>query len=197
MKKMKSLMLLIATMLMLTVVFCMNASAAEWTKVPFNENAQYTFDEETAVMVIKGEGKLNGNYFSDACPDHYAPEDDVFGCTCSKAFDEAIDPFDTVPPGQDLAVKVKTLIIQEGVTSVDTRAFCYFKNLEVAILPQSLTEIPAGAFDGLKKLHTVTLSYSTKSIGEQAFYNCINLKNIYMPDTLKTIGKKAFYNCYG
>lgn len=197
MKKMKSLMLLVATMLMLTVVFCMNASAAEWTKVPFNENAQYTFDEETAVMVIKGEGKLNGNYFSDACPDHYAPEDDVFGCTCSKAFDEAIDPFDTIPPGQGVAVKVKTLIIQEGITSIDVRAFCYFSNLEVAILPQSLTEIPAGAFDGLKKLHTVTLSYSTKSIGEQAFYNCLNLKNIYMPDTLKTIGKKAFYNCNG
>ncbi len=195
MKKMKSLMLLIATMLMLTVVFCMNASAAEWTKVPFNENAQYTFDEETAVMVIKGEGKLNGNYFSDACPDHYAPEDDVFGCTCSKAFDEAIDPFDTIPPGQGVAIKVKTLIIQEGITAIDVRAFCYFKNLEVAILPQSLTEIPAGAFDGLKKLHTVVLSNSIAKIEHRAFNNCENLRNIYMADTLEKVEKTAFEGC--
>ena len=194
MKKMKSLMLLIATMLILTVALCMNASAAEWTGI--YENAQYTFDEETGVMVIKGEGALNGGYFSEICDDHYAPEDDVFGCSCQKN-NVDYDPPENNYPGYFDAKATKTLIIQEGITAIDVRAFCYFSNLEVAILPQSLTEIPAGAFSGLKKLHTVVLSNSLTSIGVQAFFSCYNLKNIYMPDTLETIGERAFYNCYG
>ncbi|MGN0448659.1 MAG: leucine-rich repeat protein [Acutalibacteraceae bacterium] len=194
MKKMKSLMLLIATILMLVVAFCMSASAAEWIEVPFNENAQYTFDEETAVMVIKGEGKLNGSYFSEICPDHYAPLDDVFGCTCTKGVEDA-EPSDREFPGREAASKTKTLIIQEGVTAIDVRAFNGFSSLEVAILPQSLTEIPAGAFHGLKKVHTVVLSNSVEKIGQAAFFNCSNLKNIYMADTLKSVGKNAFYGC--
>ena len=194
MKKIKSLMLLMSTMLILTIMFCMNASAAEWVDVPYCENTQYTFDEETGVMVIKCEGALKCSYFSEICPDHYAPEDDVFGCTCQKGVENA-DPSDEIHPGRDAASKTKTLIIQEGVTAIDVRAFNGFTNLEVAILPQSLTKIPAGAFTELEKLHTVVLSNSLTSIGEQAFYKCANLKNIYMSATLKSVGKNAFYGC--
>ena len=191
MKKFKSLMLLMATLLILTVALCINASAAEW--IDIDENTQYTFDEETAVMVIKGEGKLDGAYFSEICSDHYAPLDDVFGCSCRQ--DQDWDPPENNHPGWFDAQSVKTLIIQEGITSIDIRAFYYFNNLEVAILPQSLTEIPAGAFSVLEKLHTVVLSNSITTIGESAFYNCANLKNIYMADTLKYVGKNAFYGC--
>ena len=190
MKKFKSLMLLIATMLILTIAFCMNASAAEWTDV--YENVQYTFDKETGVMVIKGEGSLNGWYFSEICYDHYAPKYDL--CSCLSD-DGEWDAPEIDHPGYFDARATKTLIIQEGITSIDVRAFYGFISLEVAILPQSLTEIPAGAFSDLKKLHTVVLSNSITTIGEEAFYNCTNLKNIYMADTLKTVGKDAFYGC--
>ena len=197
MKKMKSLMLLIATMLILTVAFCMNASAAEW--LDLGESHQYTFDNETGVMVIKGEGEISSAFFGIDCPDHY--KGDFWGCNCEP---DRIGPFkedyiyDEYPERLEAyraAVRTKTLIVQEGTTSLATSAFYIFSNLEVAILPQSLTEISAGAFYRLSKLNTVVLSNSIVSIGESAFSGCENLKNIYMADTLKAVGKDAFYGC--
>ena len=197
MKKLKSLMLLIAAMLILTVAFCMNASAAEW--LDLGESHQYTFDNETGVMVIKGEGEISSAFFGIDCPDHY--KGDFWGCNCEP---DRIGPFkedyiyDEYPERLEAyraAVRTKTLIVQEGTTSLATSAFYIFSNLEVAILPQSLTEISAGAFYLLSKLNTVVLSNSITSIGESAFYDCVNLKNIYMADTLKAVGKDAFYGC--
>ena len=197
MKKFKSLMLLVATMLVLAVVFCMNASAAEW--LDLGESHQYTFDNETGVMVIKGEGEISSAFFGIDCPDHY--KGDFWGCNCEP---DRIGPFkedyiyDEYPERLEAyraAVRTKTLIVQEGTTSLATSAFYIFSNLEVAILPQSLTEISAGAFYRLSKLNTVVLSNSIVSIGESAFSGCENLKNIYMADTLKAVGKDAFYGC--
>ena len=195
MKKMKSLMLLIATMLILTVAFCMNASAAEW--LDLGEAHQYTFDKETGVMVIKGEGEISSALFGIDCPEHYKGG----YCNCNPDITGAFmdDYIEWKYPERleayRAAVKTKTLIIQEGTLSFAPCAFYTFSSLEVVILPQSVTEISAGAFYDLKNLHTVVLSNSITTIGEEAFYNCTNLKSIYMADTLKTVGKDAFYGC--
>ncbi len=191
MKKIKSLLLLVATMLMLSVVFCMNASAAEWKAL--DDNHQYSFDEETGVMIVKGTADVISRYaFAVDCYNHY----EKYFCSCSeREFDDWPVFTEEQRAAKSDAEKTKTLIIQEGVSKLGVGIFINFKNAEVIILPQSVTEIPEGAFNSLAKLRTVVLSNSTVSIGRGAFYGCTGLQGMYVPDTVTTFGKGAFYGC--
>lgn len=191
MKKTKSLMLLVVTMLMLAVVFCMNASAAEWKAL--GDNHQYRLDEETGVMIIRGSADMMSRYcFAVDCYNHY--EKDF--CSCSdREVDDWPDFSDEQITAKQDAMKTKTLIVQEGVSKLGAGIFANFENVEVVILPQSVTEIPEGAFNSLENLRTVVLSDSTVSIGRGAFYGCTGLKGLYVPDSVKTFGNGAFYGC--
>ncbi|MBE6774390.1 MAG: fibronectin type III domain-containing protein [Ruminococcaceae bacterium] len=190
MKKIKSLMLLIATMLILTIAFCMNASAAEW--IPLNESAQYSYDADTGVMIIRGtDGKIKGYDFAVECSNHYHTV-----CHCSFwEFDD--QPFftDAEYAANEAAKGTKTLIVEEGISELTDGVFTEFENAEVIILPQSVTEIPNGAFYKLRKLRTVVLSNSLVSIGEAAFAECTGLQSMYLPSSLKSIGDAAFFCC--
>ena len=58
--------------------------------------------------------------------------------------------------------KVKSLVIDEGCTSISNYGFNYLKNLETVSLPASLTKIGIAAFDRLSKLETVILAENSK-----------------------------------
>lgn len=198
MKKMKSFMLVTATILLLAVMFCVNVSAAEWKAL--GDGLFYSFDKETEVMVIKGEGEISSGFFGIDCPKHYIEDecrydpDEIDGYLSDYIETEFPERYEAFCA----ATRTKTLLIQEGVTALASSAFAFdgvFDKLEVVILPQSITEIPAGAFWQLGKLHTVVLSASTASIGEKAFAYCAELKNIYIPDTVKEIAEDAFEGC--
>ena len=64
---------------------------------------------------------------------------------------------------------IKSLVIEEGVTTVGRSAFSGCDQLTSATLPTSLTEI-----------------------GQSAFLGCFNLEKICLPDTLNAIGDNAF-----
>lgn len=203
MKKLKSILMFLAATLLLTVIFCFNASAAEWHD---RGDIQYSFDEETGVMVIRGEGaEVSSGDFGLSCEQHYTDgclhnSEDYFKYWDYEQYENFEDYINNEWNPADVksyydSKKTKTLIIQEGVVSLESSAFYDFKNLEVVILPQSITEIPNGTFYNLSKLHTVALSNSTTSIGESAFYGCFALKNLFLPDSVKSIGKYAFIGC--
>ena len=64
---------------------------------------------------------------------------------------------------------IKSLVVEEGVTTVGRSAFSGCDQLISATLPTSLTEI-----------------------GQSAFLGCFNLEKICLPDTLNAIGDNAF-----
>ena len=64
---------------------------------------------------------------------------------------------------------IKSLVVEEGVTTVGRSAFSGCNQLTSATLPTSLTEI-----------------------GQSAFLGCFNLEKICLPDTLNAIGDNAF-----
>ena len=64
---------------------------------------------------------------------------------------------------------IKSLVVEEGVTTVGRSAFSGCDQLTSATLPTSLTEI-----------------------GQSAFLGCFNLEKICLPDTLNAIGDNAF-----
>ena len=90
---------------------------------------------------------------------------------------------------------VKTVIVEEGVTSISKHAFNEFRSLKKVVLADSVTTINDAAFDTCTSLKNVTLSENTVYIGNYAFNCCIALENIKIPNTVQTIGELCFSEC--
>ena len=71
--------------------------------------------------------------------------------------------------------RIKTLIIDEGVTSIGDRAFQGCSNLSNVQLPNSLALINDSAFYGCSSLTSVTIPDGVKRIDNSAFEGCIRL----------------------
>ena len=114
---------------------------------------------------------------------------------------------------------VHSVVIEEGVTSVGSCAFCEDSGqLATVQLPESLTAIGQGAFGTCTALRSVSIPKNVTTIGHSAFSDCTSLTSIAIPDgvtaiddytfsgctslgtvklpaTLTTIGDYAFYGC--
>lgn len=77
---------------------------------------------------------------------------------------------------------IKTLIIQNGVTSIGNYAFYGSTNMTSAIFPETLESIGYSAFNGCKGLTSVSIPHSVKSIGLSAFYACKNIQTVHITD---------------
>lgn len=194
MKNIKKLSLILFAFILSIMCVAFSASATdsesgiiEGTK----ENITYKIYQDLDLMIISGEGKI---------PDH------MFGssnwCTiCSgKEYDGSFDdgPED-VETDLDFAVaKVKTIIIEEGITEIGHKAFyfklSYGKCLQTVILPQSLEKIGAYAFNYNDKLQNINFPESLKEIEVGAFQRT-GLTNVCVPESVETLGKGVFNYC--
>lgn len=91
--------------------------------------------------------------------------------------------------------RIKTLIIDEGVTSIGDRAFVGCRNLSNVQLPNSLTLINDSAFGGCTSLTSVTIPDGVKRIDNSAFEGCTSLTSVIIPDSVTSIGDDAFLGC--
>ena len=71
--------------------------------------------------------------------------------------------------------EVRVVAVQEGVTSIDNRAFDGCTELTTIAIPSSVTSIGDNAFCGGTGLTTITIHSSVTSIGEEAFYGWTDL----------------------
>ncbi len=72
-------------------------------------------------------------------------------------------------PWRDLSRQVKTIVIQNGVTSIGEEAF-----------------------DGCANLTQVTIPNSVTSIGDGAFYDCASLRSVTFPAGVTSVGRDTF-----
>ena len=93
--------------------------------------------------------------------------------------------------------QVKTVIIEDGVTSIGDRAFDGCTKLTRVVIPDSVTSIGSCAFQSCDSLTSVTMQNGVTDIGDNAFTYCKNLTSVTIPNSVKTIGTSAFYNCAG
>ena len=89
----------------------------------------------------------------------------------------------------DCAYLIRTVVLEEGVTSVGGGAFAHLFVNEVS-LPSTLKTIGEMAFSETALTH-VELPEGLVSIGPRAFYET-PLAGVELPSTLQTIGEKAF-----
>ena len=90
---------------------------------------------------------------------------------------------------------IKTVSIENGVTSIGKYAFSYCSSLTSVTIPDSVTSIGEYAFAYCTKLTSVTIPDSVTSIGRSAFDYCTSLTSVTIPDSMTSIGRSAFYNC--
>ena len=113
---------------------------------------------------------------------------------------------------------IKSVIIEEGVTNIGSRAFEYnswlkeisipssvktigdstflnCKNLKKIVIPNSVTAIGKACFAKCIRLDYISLSGDLQFIGEKVFEGCVSITDISIPNSVKTIGDSAFLNC--
>ena len=136
--------------------------------------------------------------------------DELFGVNVSKVFEKGNhDGFSWVfAPESTLTIKgtgiierynplgkfkklSKRLVIEDGITSIDTEAFYGYDFTDVK-LPSTLETIGRNAFGGCKCLNSITLPTSLKTLGEHAFDGCYGLTEICVED-----GNNAYYDVDG
>ena len=94
-----------------------------------------------------------------------------------------------------LAGKIKSVVIGEGITSLNERIFSGCDNIASVILPESLTSLKYATFAGCSSLSTIILPKGLTSIGNEAFRACSSLSTIILPENLNYVGDDVFLNC--
>ena len=92
-------------------------------------------------------------------------------------------------------VRITTLTIPEGITSISPAAFMNMDQLKEIIFPSSLTEIGDYAFSSCDMLKTLKIGKNVSVIGISAFSSCYKLYSVTLSASLTEIGNSAFGNC--
>ena len=98
-------------------------------------------------------------------------------------------------PWEDYLEQIKTIVIEEGVTSIGEWAFSGCSGLTSITIPNSVTSIGNYAFSGCSGLTSITIPESVTSIGSGAFQLCSKLISIEIPESITSIGGSAFWRC--
>ena len=91
--------------------------------------------------------------------------------------------------------KIKSVVIEDGVTRIGSGAFIQCSSLTDVSIPNSVTSIGSYAFRECSSLKKINIPNSVTSIGSCAFYFCTSLVELNIQDGIVTIADNAFVNC--
>ena len=94
-----------------------------------------------------------------------------------------------------LHLRVKKLVVKDGVTSISASAFNTCQHLTSVKLPDSVAYIGNQAFKFCVELSSITLPSSTKSVRIETFCRCSKLASVTLPYGVMMIESRAFANC--
>jgi len=92
-------------------------------------------------------------------------------------------------------IRMTSIIIPNSVVIIGNRAFDFCASLPSITIPNSVTYIGGGAFTYCRDLVSVDIPNSVTSIGDLAFYFCTSLSSITIPNSVESLGYQAFYFC--
>ena len=125
---------------------------------------KWSFDTATGTITISGTGEM---------PD----------------FDGGTRPWDEFKEWD-----LKSIVINEGVTSVGNQAFEFIPRVTSISLPSTLKSIGNGAFSGAVSLTALTIPTGVEKIGDVAFSEA-GISSVRIPNTVKELGVAAFNYC--
>ena len=134
----------------------------------------WTFDTETGVLTISGEGAM-GNYWEGR--EFLNPP---WGFLVKKVnIEEGVT---TIGRAAFWSCSLTSVTIPNSVTKIDVYAFDGCTGLTSVTIPNSVTTIGAFAFSDCTGLTSVTIPNSVTSIENGAFYNCDGLEKVIVSD---------------
>ena len=98
-------------------------------------------------------------------------------------------------PWYSMRDNIKTIIIDEGVTSIGSCAFADCKHLSFIVFSQSLQRIENRAFYNCGEIASITIPQNVVQIGSEAFSKCTSLQRIVLPAHLEEIADGLFDKC--
>ena len=99
-------------------------------------------------------------------------------------------------PWRDYVGNIKTVVIEEGVTTVGTGAFAFCPNLTKVSIASTVTIIGERAFYQCRSLTDMTVPKSVTTIKDQAFSKT-GLVTVTIPEGVSTLSAGMFYDCTG
>lgn len=90
---------------------------------------------------------------------------------------------------------IKSVIIEDGVTSIGDNAFRRCDEMKSVEIPQSVKRIGVAAFSNCANLVNVAIANGVTRIDENAFRQCSGIKSIIIPDSITNICDYAFCEC--
>ena len=90
---------------------------------------------------------------------------------------------------------IKTLTLEEGVSSIGTSVFENCTGIKSVTIPSSIANIGGSAFKGCSNLSNVSFAGDVQTIGSSAFYGCSNLSEVSFAGDVKNISQSAFEDC--
>lgn len=102
---------------------------------------------------------------------------------------------DELCPWETERLKIKKVVIEEGLTNIGDHAFWGFTSLTSIKIPNSVTSIGKYAFCRCFALKSITIPNSVTSIGWSAFSDCYSLTSITIPNSVTSIESHAFWHC--
>ena len=89
---------------------------------------------------------------------------------------------------------VRTVVLEDGVTSIGEDAFAYCESMKEIKIPSSVTRLGGGAFWACSSLTSITIPNGVTSIGSGAFDGSA-LTSIIIPDSVTSMGDYTFWYC--
>ena len=152
------------------------------------ENCTYSFDSETGTLTISGSGAMK-DYSDFSTASWFDYEQDIK----SVVIEDGITSIGNFAFYQ--CSNLKSVSIPDSVTSIGDSAFYYCKNLLSIQIPDSVTSIGSWALGGCSSLTSVIVPDGITSIEYSAFRNCSSLLAIAIPESVVSFGDDAFENC--
>ncbi len=90
---------------------------------------------------------------------------------------------------------IKSVVIENGITSIGRYAFYNFTGLTSVTIPSTVARIDNSAFKYCNSLANITIPDSVTSIGAYAFSCCDSLTSITIPNSVEWISNTAFEYC--
>lgn len=90
---------------------------------------------------------------------------------------------------------VKSVVIEEGVTSIGDDAFYSCENLEKVTIASSVKRIGTAAFIYCVSLDHIDIPDGVETIDDGAFWQCEGLKTVSIPKSVLSLKNNSFYYC--
>lgn len=170
----------------------MGPSTAKWT--PFDNHTPRAFGEYTVKYYTSNDEGGSFHFYVTTASGN-------FGTGLKWIYDSATQELrisgsgsitkDNLP-WRNYESSIKSIIIEEGITSIDEFVFDDLVSLTNVSFPSTLTRIGNFAFDGCHSLTSVNFPVNLIQLGDRAFRDCAFLQDVKLPNNLRIMGTSCF-----